>query len=49
MLETIEEWCRQRGIQELRLSSGIENELATMMWRVSGFETVSCGMSKSLG
>ncbi|MEX2446923.1 MAG: GNAT family N-acetyltransferase [Dehalococcoidia bacterium] len=48
LLAAVEDWCRGRGVEDLRLSVLVANALGVDVWRASGFEPVSYVMSKRL-
>lgn len=40
LLEAVEEWCRERGLPEIRLHNAADNETANAVWDALGFEVV---------
>ena len=48
MLETVEAWCRTRGVDELRLGVAAANEGAVAFWEASEFTPRMYAMSKRL-
>jgi GNAT superfamily N-acetyltransferase len=48
MLERVEAWSRDRGVEEVRLGVVAANTLGLSFWRKSGFAPLTYTMSKSL-
>lgn len=40
LLEAAEGWCRERGLEELRLHNAVENDEANATWEAFGFRAV---------
>jgi ribosomal protein S18 acetylase RimI-like enzyme len=40
LLEAAEGWCRERGLDELRLHNAVENQAANETWEAFGFRAV---------
>ena len=49
LLAAVEQWCRGRGVEELRLNVAAANTAAIAIWRASGFVAASHVVSKRLG
>jgi GNAT superfamily N-acetyltransferase len=48
MLSEFEDWCRARGVTEVRLGVVANNQLGLGFWRKSGFQPLTYTMTKAL-
>jgi GNAT superfamily N-acetyltransferase len=49
LFRAVEAWCRERGADEVTLTTAVRNEGALAFWREMGFESWTYTMWKSLG
>ena len=49
LLGAVEDWCRERGAEEVTLTAAVRNEPAVGFWRAMGYEPWTFTMWKPLG
>lgn len=49
LLDSVEAWCRSRGVGVLRLSVNAHNALAMRFWEKSGFQPMLLTLTKEIG